>query len=141
MSSITYTAVRSLVAGHSAGTVYSFDQAMLDTGLTPVREIVRTVAEALDGVHREILRQYGRTRFDCKTAPMDAAGLAQMREFLDSCEEYAFTFDPYGTVATPAAPILATLGSEGYTVATTLRLSGGGQADLYQLEFQVIPAQ
>jgi hypothetical protein len=140
MSAISYIATRSLMAGHTASTVYDFDQAMLDTGLAPSREVKRTTLEALDGLHRETLRQWGRTKYDCRTAPMTAAQLAQMVEFLDSCEEATFTFDPYGTVAVPDAPFIASIATEGYAVETVLRMTGGGRADLYSIAFTVIPA-
>lgn len=129
MTAITYTARRSLVSGHTADTEYSMDVGM--SAIDPADEADSDQHVALDGTTETVLHRIDEPwRFT--TIPLDAAALAQMREFLNShVSGEPFTIDPYGTVAEPDNPITVVLTSRRHPPR---RL---GTLMLYQLSFEV----
>ena len=140
MTAVTYIARRSLSAGHFASTEYSLDLQCLRDGLVPKRDVRRNVIEPLSRRGAEILRYDGRREFDVTLAPLTGLALDLVVEFLDSCEEHTFTFDPYGAVGSPAAPFLARLSSDGYTLTRRIPRGTGGVTDWFTVSFSVAQA-
>lgn len=79
MTTITYTARRSLMPGHVAGQVYSFSVDVTASERDASAE--RDDHVALDGTTESILTRIDK-QFGFATVPVAPA---QMREFLDSC--------------------------------------------------------
>lgn len=99
MATVTYTARRSLMAGHAAGEEYTFDLALSDW--TPRRRREVASATSLSG------RQFNRfTRLDkewrvAAVADDNEVVLAQREEFLDSVAGgETFVIEHYGQVYT-----------------------------------------
>lgn len=129
MTAITYTALRDLAPGHTAGTEYTIDVPM--SAADRERKPNRTRHRSLSGVsehyvhHRDVLWHF-------TTEPLPAAEYAQVREFLASVDGgEAFTIDPYGTTASPDAPFAAELESEGH------RDDRHGSANVFSASFSV----
>lgn len=129
MTAITYTAKDrgSLYAGHTAGSSYSLetDAEKLD----PKRKVVGHQSEALDGTTEGSLDRIERG-FSVLTDIITEAQRPLWEEFIDSVAvAEAFTFDPYGTIAAPDAPITVRMvGDAGWQ-----RLGGMN----YRLSFEV----
>ena len=81
MTAITYTAQRSLVSGHSADTVYSFDVKINRYDRSTKAE--KSPAVSLSGVTETIFHRLDEFR-DISTPPLTGAVSDQMIEFLDS---------------------------------------------------------
>lgn len=99
MPSITYTAKRSLKSGHSADTEYSidFDAQVLGKSY----KTVKTTQKSLGG-QSETMRIRRDAFWDVKTDLLSEADLDDWREFMASTDAgETFTFDPYGTIASP----------------------------------------
>lgn len=104
MPSITYTALRSVQPGHTIGLNYSFDfQPMqLDASTNTVANVSKSISGKVQHVieHRDklidVVTDYYAT---------SEAMFLNFREFLESVDEFeTFTFDRYGTVASPVDP-------------------------------------
>jgi len=103
MTAITYTAKRSLISGHEAGSVYSID-VILEQADRSVRPIVDQ-QRAIGGSQETLLHRVD-VSWQIVIGSINNAGLPAMREFLDSV--YAgenFIIDIYGSVATANDPI------------------------------------
>lgn len=142
MTAVTYQARRSLIAGHSINTSYSLN--LSAEAVQPQRQQNRTLVRPIGGSGAEIIYWGGWQTYQVTLAPL-AGGtpLGAVIEFLDSCADQAFTFDPYGTVAVPGtnpAPFLAVLGNQAYTVDRAIALGQGGANDLFRVSFLVEPA-
>lgn len=142
MTAVTYLAKRSLISGHSVGAEYSLN--LKCTDINPRRTVSRTVKVPLAGVGAEVTRNYAYIEYAVVLAPL-AGGtpLASITEFLDSCEDQSFTFDPYGSIATPGtspAPFVARLKGDGYALERVLKRRQGGGNDYFRISFEVLPA-
>lgn len=99
MSAITYTAKRNLIAGHSAGTSYSLETNA--RGLDPSDKIVGSEGVSLDGTTEGVLDRVEQL-WQVTTGAITSADLAAWREFFASVgAKESFTFDAYGSIATP----------------------------------------
>jgi len=103
MTAFSYTAQRSVISGHSVGTNYDIDQPMSvingPGGVPRKRERV-----ALDGTTQTVHHRLEKT-WTFRTTDMEQADMEAFLEFLDSVSfGELFTFDPYGTVASPSSP-------------------------------------
>lgn len=97
-----YTAQRSLIAGHSAGTQYAV--AFGTTAVGRSRDVSRTEQRALNG-NTETLYFGADRRWRITFAPVKGAELAALLEFLDSVESgVAFTATVNGD-ALPAVTV------------------------------------
>lgn len=138
MTAVTYTAKRSIISGHIEDTNYSINLAvMADTpGFT--RETNDATNTTLDG-SREVLRYHAIKYYDIHLAPLKGgAALDVVLEFLDSVEGgETFGFDFYGTVASPASVVSATLDKAGYSLDRYQALGTGGAGDYFTLSFRV----
>lgn len=140
MTSVVYFAKRSLISGHVINTEYSLDLAVDANGMTERVKAIRKVVSPIIEKNAETIR-FGNIRsFDVQLAPLAGAPLLAVREFLDSCEEATFTFDPYGSIAVPVAPFSARLASDGYTLSRWMSLGQGGASDYFTVSFQVTEA-
>lgn len=142
MTAVTYLAKRSLISGHSVAGEYSLN--LKCTDLNPKRVVKRTVKTPLAGVGSEVTRDHAYDEYQVVLAPL-AGGtpLAAVREFLDSCEDQSFTFDPYGSIASPGtapAPYTARLKNDGYSLERVLKRRQGGGNDYFRITFEVVPA-
>jgi hypothetical protein len=142
MTAVTYQARRSLIAGHSANTSYSLN--VRCENIAPIRNQTRIVKRPIGGTNAEVIRWAGFNSYQVTVAPLAGdAPLAALIEFLDSCEDQSFTFDPYGSVAVPGtnpAPFLAILGPQAYTLERVLQRGQGGANDYFRVSFLVEPA-
>tara|TARA_Y100000310_G_scaffold343941_1_gene454058 strand:- start:3080 stop:3508 length:429 start_codon:yes stop_codon:yes gene_type:complete len=138
MSGITYTAKRALIAGHSADVSYDMDINM--EIINPDDESISDVAHvALDG-STEGLFYAIQTGYTLKTVPLgdDANGdFAKMRELIQSVAGSAqFTFDPYGTIASPDAAVTVVLVPKSCQYIRTNPIRGTAQPT-WQVSFRV----
>lgn len=103
MSAFRYTAKRSLVSGHTAGTDYDLDLEADRIDGPGGREEINE-RKALDGTSQTIFHRLEEI-WEFRVFVASQSDLAALREFLDSvADRQAFTFDPYGTVASPDDP-------------------------------------
>jgi hypothetical protein len=134
MTAVTYTARRSLIAGHSINVSYSLDLRVVSMPID--REPNVTTQTTLDG-NQEAIRFYGCEYYNVSLAVHTASQILQLKEFLDSVEaKESFTFDPYGSANVPAGPLTATMDSAGYQF-TREPLGQGGANDSYRATFRV----
>lgn len=128
MASVTYTALRSIIAGHSSGTDYTID--FNAQALDPSYKVVKNTSQSLGG-QTEVMRVRKDAFWDITSDYLEQADLAQWKEFLDSVDAgEAFTFDAYGTSASADNPI------------SVERVDDDGapkriQAQLYTISFKV----
>lgn len=106
MTAITYTAVdRSpigLASGHSAGVAYSLETQGLM--LAPGEDIVGKSSKSLDGTLEAVLNRIELT-WDVRTEVITEADMPLWLEWISSVAAgEPFTFDPYGTIASPDDP-------------------------------------
>ncbi|MAD69943.1 MAG: hypothetical protein CL538_05405 [Alcanivorax sp.] len=116
MATITYTAKRSLMAGHVEGEEYSLEIPIEDW--TPQRERVTEEVTALGGKEFQTFHRKDRL-WSVSTVPLDAIGqvepddallVEQLQEWEDSVQAgEVFQIDPFGTAEVPAQPINVTL--------------------------------
>lgn len=112
MARVSYTAQRSLKAGVSAGTAVDFDFNVSD--LDRYTKTARSDRASLGGL-RQVLRDRTDVGYRVQTLPVLEADFDDFRQFLDSVDGgEAFTFDPYGTLASPVSPATSILVSTGY---------------------------
>ena len=108
MAVITYTAKRSLISGHSAGTIYDLEipaNVWTPTDERRTEEVVSLSGKTQTRLHRvDEIYQFG-------SVPVDSASLqAQMTEFLRSVAGgELFIIDVYGTIASPVNPLTVRL--------------------------------
>lgn len=110
MPSVTYTAKRRVISGHTAGVSYSvdFDADVLQPNFPQKVDHV----EALDG-SRDTLLWNVRETWSVTVTAIAAAQLNAWLEFLQSVVGgESFTFDPYGTAAAPVSPLTVELEGE-----------------------------
>jgi len=133
---VTYTALRSLVNGHSAGMVYTLEILCQDIA-SPSRRPLVEVSESISGA-RETLR-YGAVRtYPVLTFPLSGFSLDMLREFLDSVEGgQSFTCDPYGYNGKTDSPFTAVLEDGGYSENRDVQIGTGGQDDFFSITFTV----
>ena len=114
MASVTYTALRSIIAGHTSGTAYTidFNAQVLDRS----KKAVSNKSQSLGG-QTEILRVRKDVFWAVTSDYITEADRPQWEEFLDSVDAgEAFTFDAYGTSASPDNAISVELDSADYDV-------------------------
>lgn len=140
MTAVTYTATRKISSGHTLSSVYSMDISVLREGMVPKIESVRRVVTAIDKKNAEVIRFGNVTTYDISTAPVTGIDLDRLEEFLQSCEDQVFTFDPYGTVAVPGTTFSARLTSDSYTKTRAAARGQGGANDYFRLSFSVSEA-
>lgn len=134
MTAVTYTAKRSLIAGHTVNTSYSLDLNVVDMPID--REPSVSTQTTLDG-NEETIRFHACEYFNVGLAVQTSTQILQIKEFLDSVEgKEVFTFDPYGSANVPASPLTATLASPGYQFSRQ-PLGQGGANDGYRTSFRV----
>ncbi len=103
MPFITYTALRSLKTGHTASVAYTinFDAQALNKS----HKTIKTRTQSLGG-NTETIRVRRDTFWNIKTDLLAESELDDWREFLASTDAgETFTFDAYGTAASPDDPI------------------------------------
>lgn len=111
MTAITYTAKRSLISGHTVDTSYNLETSAVD--VTP-SHAPDTAAKnvTLDGTTEVILNRIDKT-YQVTTGWIASASLDSWWEFFDSVgAAEAFTFDAFGTIASPDNPLSVILEGE-----------------------------
>lgn len=128
------------IVGYERGLGQSYNLEFYTEQVPRSVKVKRSVAQPMDGGAPEILT-FGREVFVDVTVlgPLGAliteAQMLQWREFLASVEGgETFTFDRYGTVASPVEAKTAMLMSDEYTEE---RIVGIGNAGFYKLMFKV----
>lgn len=107
MTAITYSALRNLSSGHVSGTAYDldFDSQTLDES----EDFKKTENKSIGGIVEAVLH-YEEVAWQVKTAEITKANLPLWKEFFSSCAaREVFTFDAYGTIASPDNAVNATL--------------------------------
>lgn len=107
MAYVTYTAARSLIAGHSVGTSYTinFDPAVAEKS----RKRQAEQQTSLGGTRDTLLHRI-EYRYECGTDAVHSSSVAELEEFLDSVSGgETFVLDMYGTSAVPVSPVTVTL--------------------------------
>lgn len=134
MTAVSYTAKRSLIAGHTVNTVYYLDLPVVSMPIQ--RNVDRERQQSLNG-NRETITFYRCEIWDVSLANMSGTLAAQVKEFLDSVEDgEGFTFDPYGSANTPNNPLPAEIESTGYNSDRTPKGQGGAN-DYFRRSFQL----
>ena len=111
--SVIYTATRSLISGRTSGDLVTTDITLRKKARG--RKVNRTQAASISN-RRFITYQSSFTTWRCQTPPLNGVDAALMREFLDSCEDQIFSFDPDNPAgASPNALRTVVLSSRGYT--------------------------
>lgn len=99
MPAVTYTAKRSLIAGHTAASQYSLDLRLVEGGLGVGRKVGSETQRSLSD-KTETLYYFGKTTFAAIALVLNSTERAALIEFLHSVEAgESFTFSPYGSVA------------------------------------------
>lgn len=99
MPAVTYTAKRSLIAGHTAAAQYSLDLRLVEGGLGVGRKVGSETQRSLSD-KTETLYYFGKTTWAAIALVLNSTERAALIEFLHSVEAgEAFTFSPYGSVA------------------------------------------
>lgn len=130
MTAITYTATRKLISGHTAGTEYDLETRAVD--LTPKPEYVVNEAVAVDGTAEALLDRVDDLR-NVTTNHIALADLPAWQEFLASvAARETFTFDAFGTIASPDNPEVVEMKGKPSIVKTS-------QAGKFQITFTVRP--
>lgn len=134
MTSVTYVARRSLVAGHTINTSYSLRLHVVDMPVS--RNVNKTKNESLNHTS-ETIRLGAYEVYDVELAIADSATAANIKEFLDSVEDgQEFTFDPYGLPNAPHNPLEAEIESTGYN-RQRFKKGQGGANDASKTSFSV----
>jgi hypothetical protein len=96
------------------GQSYSFEKGV--TQATRSVNTIRSDKQPLGGGAPEVIFQREEVFYDVMTSTIQESELGQWREFLSSVQGgETFTFDRYGTVASPVEPKTAMLASTNYT--------------------------
>lgn len=110
---VRYTAQRSLVSGHTAGSVYYLDLPL--SRKDRERKVRKDAQESLNGAVYTTYH-HGRIHWQCATRALTPTETLAMREFLDSVEDgQSFQFDPtYAVGSSPSAYRAVVLMGTGY---------------------------
>jgi len=129
MSSVIYTATRSVTGSHVAGNNYALD---FSAGKLNRKSKTTQKTHTARGGQSEALRYRQTITWDITTTRVTGPNIPLLREFLDSVDGgEAFTFDPYGTNATPDNPVSCKLESSGYSE------NRHGTTDSFRISFRV----
>lgn len=114
MSSIFYTAKRSIKSGHTIDTDYSFDRGMSVLQRKPTAD--RITRKSRSGLRGHWLNNIDEIwDFTTTYIQIGSSEHLDMIEFLDSClGGETFSIDPYGTIAVPVSEFDAQLESTSY---------------------------
>ena len=137
MAAVQYTAKRSIGGGHAIDTQYALDLVLAATNGGPKRRRRVETQTSLDGNVETLY--FGRDFiFEVQLAPFRWLEQPYLREFLDSTEDgHAFTFDLYGSVATPYQPLTVVRDDDGYDESRVLSVGTGGAEDYVTVNFRV----
>lgn len=129
---IVYTARRSLIGGHVAGTQYA--AAFACTSIVKRREVVKSVQRSLSGA-TETLYHRGDNAWQVQFSPVNGASLLALLEFLDSTESGdSFTATLNGD-ANPTVGVRRT--DNGYTLTMASEL-GSPTTDYFTATIDVV---
>jgi len=106
MARVTYTAKRSLIDGHVIGNSYSFDFGA--SRLDHIKNVIKTDSKSDSGRIETVFSRIERG-FSVSSPLVEylSSDFNIWIEFLDSiAATEPFTFDPYGTLASPASPAI-----------------------------------
>jgi hypothetical protein len=107
MPSVTYTAKRGLISGHTVDASYSLD---LSLALNAEEYNPVTHHNVSIGGSRQVWFEREEVNFNCRTIPLSGADRDAFLEFIRSVGDgQTFTYDPYGTIASPDNPQSAKL--------------------------------
>jgi hypothetical protein len=96
---VTYTAKRSLIAGHTGGSEYSLDLRLVEGGLGVGRKVGSETQRSLSD-KTETLYYFGKTTWAAIALVLNSTEQAALIEFLHSVEAgESFIFSPYGSAA------------------------------------------
>lgn len=119
------------IQGYKRGYGQSYN---LESGMQQLTRDARTIRKEQEslGGSVETLLQRRIVAWNVKTDILEESALAQWREFHASVESgETFTFDPYGSAASPDKPVSCIMDSDSYTES---RL---GASKLYEISFRV----
>jgi len=132
MTAITYTAQRSLSAGHVQGAEYSTSIRL--ASLEHDRDILKNTARALSGRTETLLIRNKRI-WRVTSAILIGGELELMREFLQSVVSgETFSFDEFGYESSPNEPVDVILDGT-YSESRALRQGDGGAKDGFRFSF------
>ena len=136
MSCVTYAARRALAPGHAIDQIFGLPLRVIDL-MRPSGSVLRETQQSISG--KVEIQYYGEVRRWAVTLePIRVRDAAIHYEFLRSTEDgQAFTFDPYGTLDSPALPLSVVRDDEGYTDDSFIREGRGGITDWVTLAFKV----
>lgn len=107
MSSVTYTAKRSIIGGHTEDTSYDFDVTSL--GITRQSKSKKTLHRSLDGTSETTFNNQS-IYLNITLGNFSLSERPEVLEFLDSVSGgESFAFDEYGTAASPDNPVTCIL--------------------------------
>jgi hypothetical protein len=120
------------ITGYKRGLGQSYT---LETGIVQATRsvnVIRSEKQPIGGGAPEVLLQREEVFIDVTTSVLQESQIAQWREFLASVQGgELFTFDRYGTLASPVEPKSAMLASTSYTEMRE------GSSFVYQIAFKV----
>lgn len=134
MTSVSYTARRSLTTGHIAGSTYSIRLRCRD--IEPGKEVRKSEQQALSG-RTETLLWHNKSTRQITTAAVRGGERDVTREFLESVlGGETFQFDEFGAEGQPENPISVTLVGT-YREQRTVRQGNGGREDYFRFTFTI----
>lgn len=136
MTAITYTAQRELAAGHSASTDYNIGLGC--TAVDPDKAENKSETRSLSGRKSQtvVLHRLKRWRVTTKLYGTHN-GVDVVREFLESVSEgETFSFDEFGSVGAPDAPIDVALDGK-YEELRVIKHGNGGREDEFRFSFTI----
>lgn len=125
------------LTGYKRGTGQQYTMETVLSRADRSNQVMRTVQKPMDDTAPEVILFHEENLDDVQTTIIPESGLAQWREFLSSVSGgELFTYDKYGSIASPDNPLQAMLASESYTEPREAASFVGGQM-VYRIPFQV----
>lgn len=134
MSSVTYTAKRSLTTGHTVETVYTINLRL--NALEPSKKVRRSEQLSLSAKSENLLWHNKRT-WQATTAALRGDERALVREFLESViGGEPFNFDEFGSANAPDRPVNVVLAGV-FRETRVVRQGDGGRDDYFRFTFSM----
>lgn len=137
MAYITYTARRTLVAGHVENDIYALVIELTPDTQRSIQDLKNTQISLDGSVETQFFGQV--ENWSVQIAPATLEEAEFIREFLDSTADgHVFTFDPYSMEETTSGwSVSVVRDDEGYTENRFMAIGNGGADDYIQFSFKV----
>jgi hypothetical protein len=138
MGFATYSAKRGLAPGHAENTSYTIPLTLTQDGFEFIGKDLKETQKSLSGVV-EVLYFGSEKIWSVTLEPVSDEESLLLREFIGSTADgQAFTFDPYGSEASPSSRVMtAKRNDDGAKETVFLRTGDPGGTDSFQFSFEV----